>query len=158
MVLSVITPGQQVQTGMVGCLRLGAGKGGSAVKNPPAIQELQEMRVWPLGLIPVLGISPGGGHGNPLQYSWLGNPMDRGAWQATVCQVTKSWTQLKWLSTHAKTLKKRWYLNWVFKKIFFIEVLLICVIFRCTAKLVHYMYTHIGIFVCIYIYVCIYIF
>ena len=45
MVLSVITPGQQVKTGMVGCLRLGAGKGGSAVKNPPAIRELQEMRV-----------------------------------------------------------------------------------------------------------------
>ena len=45
-------------------------------------------------LIPSLGRSPGGGHGNLLQYSCLGNPMDRGAWQATVHGVTKSWAQL----------------------------------------------------------------
>ena len=44
------------------------------------------------GLIPGLGKSPGGGHGNPLQYSCLGNPMDRGAWQATVHRVVKSWS------------------------------------------------------------------
>ena len=37
-----------------------------------------------VGLIPGLGRSPGGGHGNPLQCSCLENPMDRGAWQATV--------------------------------------------------------------------------
>ena len=37
-----------------------------------------------VGLIPGLGRSPGGGHENPLQYSWLENPVDRGAWQATV--------------------------------------------------------------------------
>ena len=43
-----------------------------------------------LGLIPGLGRSPGGGHGNPLQYSCLENPMDRGTWQATVHRVTKS--------------------------------------------------------------------
>ena len=42
------------------------------------------------GLIPGLGISPGGGHGNPLQCSCLENPMDRGSWQAIVCGVTKS--------------------------------------------------------------------
>ena len=36
----------------------------------------------------------GGGHGNPLQYSWLENPMDRGAWWATVHGVTQGWTQL----------------------------------------------------------------
>ena len=47
-----------------------------------------------LGLIPGLGRSPGRGHGNPLQYSYLENPMDRGAWQAIVHGVTKSWTQL----------------------------------------------------------------
>ena len=41
------------------------------------------------GLIPRLGRSPGGGHGNPLQYSCLENPMDRGAWQATIHGVTK---------------------------------------------------------------------
>ena len=51
-----------------------------------------------VGLIPELGRSPGGGHGNPLQYSCLGNPMDRGAWWATVHGVTKIWTSL---STHS---------------------------------------------------------
>ena len=40
--------------------------------------------------IPGLGRSPGGGHGNPLQYSCLENPMDRGAWQAMVHRVTES--------------------------------------------------------------------
>ena len=40
--------------------------------------------------IPGSGRSPGGGHGNPLQYSYLKNLMDRGAWEATVCRVTKS--------------------------------------------------------------------
>ena len=43
-----------------------------------------------LGSIPGLGRSPGGGHGNPLQYFCLENPMDRGAWRATACGVTKS--------------------------------------------------------------------
>ena len=42
-----------------------------------------------LGLIPGLGRSPGGGHGNPLQYSCLENPMDRGAWQATVHRLQR---------------------------------------------------------------------
>ena len=45
------------------------------------------------GLIPGLGRAPGEGNGNPLQYSCLGNPMDRGVWQATVYGVTKSQTQ-----------------------------------------------------------------
>ena len=45
-----------------------------------------------VGLIPGLGRSPGGGHSNPLQYSYLENPMDRGAWQAIVHSVTKSQT------------------------------------------------------------------
>ena len=47
-----------------------------------------------LSLIPGLGISPGGGRGNPLWYSCLENPMDRGALQATVHGVAKSQTQL----------------------------------------------------------------
>ena len=47
-----------------------------------------------LGLIPGLRRSPGGGHRNPLQYSCLENPMDRGAWQATVHGITKSQTRL----------------------------------------------------------------
>ena len=42
-----------------------------------------------LGSVPGLGRSPGGGHGNPLQYSCLENPMDRGAWQATVHWITE---------------------------------------------------------------------
>ena len=41
-----------------------------------------------------------GGHDNPLQYSCLENPMNRGAWRATAHRVTKSWTRLTWLSTH----------------------------------------------------------
>ena len=47
------------------------------------------------GLIPGLGRSPGGGHGNPLLYSCLENPMDRGAWRAVVYRVTQSRTRLK---------------------------------------------------------------
>ena len=47
-----------------------------------------------MGLIPGLGRSPGGGKGKPLLYSCLKNPMDRGAWWATVNGVTKNWTQL----------------------------------------------------------------
>ena len=58
------------------------------VKNPPV--NARDAR--DAGLIPGLGISPEGGHGNPLQYSCLGNPMNTGAWQATVYEVTKGWT------------------------------------------------------------------
>ena len=47
------------------------------------------------GSIPGSGRSPGGGPGNPLQYSCLKNAMDRGAWQATVHRVAKSQTQLE---------------------------------------------------------------
>ena len=56
---------------------------------------LTRMLILQVGLIPVSGRLPGEGNGNPLQYSCLGNPMDRGAWQATVYRVAKSWTQLK---------------------------------------------------------------
>ena len=45
-----------------------------------------------MGSIPGSGRSPGGGHGNPLQYSCLENPMDRGPWWATVHRVSKSQT------------------------------------------------------------------
>ena len=69
------------------------------VKNLPAnAGDIRDM-----GLIPRLGRSPGGGHGSPLQYSWLENPMDRGAWQATVHRVTKSCTRLKRLSMRMGT-------------------------------------------------------
>ena len=43
---------------------------------------------------------PGGGHGDPLQYSCLENPMDRGPWQAIVHGVSKSWAELKQLTIH----------------------------------------------------------
>ena len=59
----------------------------TTIKNPPA-------NAGDTALIPGLGRSPGEGNGNLLQYSCLGNPMDRGAWQATVLGVAKSWTQL----------------------------------------------------------------
>ena len=62
-----------------------------AVKNLPANAGDARDTV----LIPLLGRSPGGGNGNPLQYSCLENPMDRGAWQAMVQGVTKSRTLLK---------------------------------------------------------------
>ena len=57
-------------------------------------------RLSDVGSIPGSGRSPGGGNGNPLQYSCLENPMDRGAWQATVHGVAKSWTRLKRLHHH----------------------------------------------------------
>ena len=65
------------------------------VKNLPA----NAGDIRDVGLIPGSGRSPGGGNGNPLQYSGLGNPMDRGAWWATVNGVTKSWAQP---STHTE--------------------------------------------------------
>ena len=65
------------------------------VKNPPA----NAGDIRDLSWIPGLGRCPGGANGNPLQYSCLENPMDRGAWRATVHRIAKSQTQLKWLST-----------------------------------------------------------
>ena len=56
-------------------------------KNSPAMQETQ-------GSIPGMGRSPGEGIGNPLQYSCLENPMDRGAWRATVREVAMHRTSL----------------------------------------------------------------
>ena len=53
-----------------------------------------------LGLIPGSGRSPGGGHGNPLQYSCLENPVDRGAWWATVHGVAQSQTRLSLHTAH----------------------------------------------------------
>ena len=61
------------------------------VKNPSA----NAGDIRDVGLIPGLGRFPGGGHGNPLRYSFLENPTDIGAWWARVHNVTKSWTRLK---------------------------------------------------------------
>ena len=81
--------------------------GSSAVKNPPA--NAGDAR--DLSSIPELGRSPGEGNGNPLQYSGLGNPMDRGAWWATVQGVAKSRTQQRihlYLYFRSKKGRKRW--------------------------------------------------
>ena len=68
------------------------------VKNPPA-------SAGEAGSIPGLGRSPGGGHGNPLQYSCLGNPMDRGVWWATVHGVAKESDMTEQLNSRSS--------NWV---------------------------------------------
>ena len=57
------------------------------VKNLPA-------NAGDVSSIPGSGRSPGGGNGNPLQYSCLGNSTDRGVWQASACRVAKSWIRL----------------------------------------------------------------
>ena len=64
--------------------------------------------VGDLGSIPGSGRSPGGGHGNPLHYSRLENPTDRGAWWATVHRVIKSQIWLKWLSMYAQGFRIEW--------------------------------------------------
>ena len=65
--------------------------GGSVVKNSPA-------NAGDPGSIPMLGRSFGEGNSYPLQYSCLGNPMDGGAWQATVHRLAKNLTRLKRLN------------------------------------------------------------
>ena len=78
---------------------MGASQVELVVKNLPAnIGDLRNV-----GSITGLGRSPGGGHGNPLQYSCLENPMDRGAWQAIVHRVANSQTQSKQQSTDTCT-------------------------------------------------------
>ena len=69
------------------------------VKNPPP-------NAGDPHLVSGLGKSPGGGHGNPLQYSCLENPMDRGAWWATAHGVTQSWKRLKQLSMCAPRMRQ----------------------------------------------------
>ena len=69
--------------------------GGASGKEPSA----NAGDIRDAGAIPGSGRYPGGGLGNPLQYSCLENPMDRGAWWATVHGIAKSWTWLKRLST-----------------------------------------------------------
>ena len=68
----------------------------SVGKNPPAMQDTEN-----IGLNYDSETFLGKGHNNPLQYSYLENLMDRVAWRSTVRWVTKSWTRLKWLCTHA---------------------------------------------------------
>ena len=73
------------------------------IKNPPA----NAGDIKHVGLTPGLGKSPGGGHGNSLQYSCLENPMDRGAWWAIFHRVAKSQTQLKQLSMPAGITRRK---------------------------------------------------
>ena len=77
--------------------------GDSAVKGPSTCSA---GATGDTGLIPGSGRSPGGGQGNPLQYSYLENPMDRGAWRAAVHAVTKSLTQLKQLGLRAAAVTR----------------------------------------------------
>ena len=78
-----------------------ASQGGTSGKDLPA----SAGDIRDVGLIPESGRSPGGGHGNPLQYSCLENPMDRGAWRDTVHVVAKS---LERLSMHACEVLLLW--------------------------------------------------
>ena len=78
------------------------------VKNLPA-------NAGDAGYIPGLAKSPGGGHNNPLQYSYPENSMDRGVWQVTVHGITKSQIRLKLLNTHSRTITK---INFCCEKIF----------------------------------------
>ena len=84
------------QTLAVSCMqKVGPSQVVLVVRNPPASAgDARDM-----GSVPGSGRSPGGGHGIPLQYSCLGNPMDRGDWRATVHRVAESQTRLKPLST-----------------------------------------------------------
>ena len=84
------------QTGLVCVTRFGAFQVMRVAENPPA----KVGNSGDSGLIPGLGRSPGGENGNPLQYSCLKNPRDRGAWWATVHRVAQSWTWLSVLAGH----------------------------------------------------------
>ena len=78
----------RVQQKGFSCIETVIFPGGPVVKNiPTSVGDAEDS-----DLIPGLGRFLGGGSGNPLQYSCLENPMDRGAWQATVHEVAKSWT------------------------------------------------------------------
>ena len=70
------------------------------VRNPSA----NAGDVGDVGSLPGSGRSPGGGHGNPLQYSCLENAMNRGAWRASVHRVAKNRTQLKRLRMQHKNV------------------------------------------------------
>ena len=82
----------------LGCKQFRGSPSGSVVKNSP-------VNIGDVGLIPGSGRSPEEGNGSLLQYSCLGNPMDRGAWWATVHRVAKSQIRLRdWAQTHADSV------------------------------------------------------
>ena len=92
------------------------GKGGF-LKMKKKFIEVDRGHVRDAALIPGLGRYPGVGHGNPLQYSCLENPMDRGACWATVHGVTKSRTRLKRLRTHAHIVDLQYCVNFRYSKV-----------------------------------------
>ena len=103
-ILSLPCPGSDTKLGPIATYpsMLWASQVMQLVKNLPA--STGDAR--DLGLIPGLGRSPGGGNGNPLQYSSPGNPMDRGrTWRAAVYGVSNSWT---WLSSSSSSLNAWW--------------------------------------------------
>ena len=130
--------GYKVKWGLFLCLRvvavsfaktydwLRASQVALVVKTPPA----DAGDPGDAGLIPGLERSPGGGHGNSLQYSCLENPMDRGAWWATVHGVAQSRIWLKqcsmhaWLTTYTTVLLHKsppmWYQNAFLKYLFYL--------------------------------------
>ena len=112
--------------------------GGASGKEPTN----QSRRPKKHGWIPGWGRSLGGGLGNPLQYSCLENPMDRGAWQAAVHKVTKSQMWLKWHSVLTYILiVKPFLFTWnllrilLFLLLFNIQVFIFQISFRLTGKL-----------------------
>ena len=90
------------------------------VKNPPA--NAGDMRYS--GLIPGLGGSPGESHGNPLQYSCLENPIERGAWWAMVHRFAKSQTRVKQLSMQKEINSDYIYLKKSYKFHIVVSILL----------------------------------
>ena len=99
----------------------------------PWVRKISWRRSWQ----PTPVFLPGEGHGNPLQYSCLENPIDRGAWWAMVHEVAKGWTRLKWLSTRAAVSPGFFVSNWS------IVALQCCISFFCTAKWISSLYTYI---------------
>ena len=101
LLLSSVLSAVKMESGSLPCFRLPGFLGGSDGKESAC-------NAGDLGSIPGLGRSPGEGKGYPLQYSGLENPMERGAWRATVHGVAKSRTRLSdFTHTHTHTHTQR---------------------------------------------------
>ena len=94
---SLVSPVLELYINTVESYSIWASQVSLVVKYSPA-----NAGAYETGSIPGLGRSPGGGYDNPLQYSCLENPMDRGALRALVHRVAKSWTWLKQPYTHTR--------------------------------------------------------
>ena len=109
---------------------------GDASGKEPCLP-VQERLKKPQGSIPGSGRSPGGEQGNPLQYSCLENPMDRGAWQAIVHWITKSWASLKWLGMHIHV--PPYQVCWEFLSRRDVEFCRVCVCLPCIEMIVWFL-------------------